>query len=774
MNSTRLFRIPGSRIGLLLAGLLVFAQAVAGFAGNTYMTDLTPNAEVTEPDCHSFTIDVTQASGASALLALHVYDVDEEAGELDTVSLNGIPLGTLSGSNEMWSTTTFDVTGVVNYVDVDGGINTVEICIDPGGGEPTEWVAEIDWGQILIDGGSAADADIVSLDASGTWNAIQVETSVHATKSDTYRLEINLLDSVGNNYDIAVDSFPMSGGSSTTRGNAVALPIEPAATETFTVEANLFNHTTGVLQQVMTTTWTYVSNHPPTATDVSVQFDEDTPYVFAAGDFGYSDSDGDPLDHIRITSLEGAGDLTIGGLDAIPDQVVTAAQLAAGQLVYTPLPEEHGTPYDSFRFDVRDGTEYSASDYVMTIDVNSVDDPVDAVADSDTVAEDGALVVGAPGVLANDTFADGGASVVVVDDVDHGSLLLNLDGSYTYIPVARYSGSDRFVYELSDADGDTAQAVVELEVLHVNHPPKADAGGSYRGVVGREIKLSAWFSSDPDVEDRLQYRWDLDGDGTFDTGWLDQARWSVMYEEPFAGLVTLEVRDLYRFRPTGTTSTDQALVIVTERPPEIHSVLFLDLDGNGVKDESDVSLAEIPLLLDGETLVYTNEDGQVVFPDLVPGEHRVEIHDEGLVLLDSRGYRVEEFVVTVVAAPGEPTLVLFASQRIVGTVRGVVFTDLNGSAQRDRGEPGVAGVRVTIDGESSRTTAGDGLFLFLNVRVGEHRLTVSAERGETEVTLLVVGGTETVVDVALKPETTNGGFLDVKVEREPVASSDGG
>jgi len=774
VNSTRLLRIPGSRIGLLLAGLLVFVQAVAGFAGNTYMTDLTPNAEVTEPDCHSFTIDVTQASGASALLALHVYDVDEEAGELDTVSLNGIPLGTLSGSNEMWSTTTFDVTGVVNYVDVDGGINTVEICIDPGGGEPTEWVAEIDWGQILIDGGSAADADIVSLDASGTWNAIQVETSVHATKSDTYRLEINLLDSVGNNYDIAVDSFPMSGGSSTTRSSTVALPSEPLATETFIVEANLFNQTTGVLQQVMTTTWTYVSNHPPTATDVSVQFDEDTPYVFAAGDFGYSDSDGDPLDHIRITSLEGAGDLTIGGLDAIPDQVVTAAQLAAGQLVYTPLPEEHGTPYDSFRFDVRDGTEYSASDYVMTIDVNSVDDPVDAVADSDTVAEDGALVVGAPGVLANDTFADGGASVVVVDDVDHGSLSLNLDGSYTYIPVARYSGSDRFVYELSDADGDTAQAVVELEVLHVNHPPKADAGGSYRGVVGREIKLSAWFSSDPDVEDRLQYRWDLDGDGTFDTGWLDQARWSVMYEEPFAGLVTLEVRDLYRFRPTGTTSTDQALVIVTERPPEIHSVLFLDLDGNGVKDESDVSLAEIPLLLDGETLVYTNEDGQVVFPDLVPGEHRVEIPDEGLVLLDSRGYRVEEFVVTVVAAPGEPTLVLFASQRIVGTVRGVVFTDLNGSAQRDRGEPGVAGVRVTIDGESSRTTAGDGLFLFLNVRVGEHRLTVSAERGETEVTLLVVGGTETVVDVALKPETTNGGFLDVKVEREPVASSDGG
>jgi len=774
VNPTRLLRIPGLGIGLVLAGLLVCAQAVTGFAGNTYMTDLSPNVEVTEPDCYSFTIAVNQASGTSALLALRVYDVDEEAGELDTVSLNGIPLGTLSGTNETWSTTTFNITGAVNYLDVDGGINTVEICIDPGGGEPTEWVAEIDWGQILIDGGSAADADIVSLAASGTWSAIQVDTAVHATNTDTYRLEINLLDSVGNNYDIAVDTFLLSGGSSTTRVNTVALPSEPLATETFTVEANLFNQTTGVLQHVLTTTWTYVSNDPPTAGNASVLFDEDTPYVFAAGDFGYSDSDGDPLDHIRITSLEGVGDLTVGGLDAISNQVVTAAQLAAGQLVYTPLPEEHGAPYDSFRFDVHDGTEYSASDYLMSVAVSPVDDPVIASSDTGSVDEDGMLNIAAPGVLGNDSHVDGGASVIVVDDVDHGSLSLNLDGSYTYVPVARYSGADRFVYELSDADGDTAQAAVELEVLHVNHPPKANAGGSYRGVVGREIELSAWFSSDPDVEDRLQYRWDLNGNGTFDTGWLDQARWSVMYEEPFAGLATLEVRDLYRFQPTGATSSAQALVIVTERPPEIHSVLFLDLDGNGVKDGSDVSLAEIPLLLDGATLVYTNEDGQVAFPDLVPGEHRVEIPEEGLELLDSRGYSVEEFVVTVVAAPGEPTLVLFASQRIVGTVRGVVFTDLNGSAQRDGGEPGVAGVRVTIDGESSRTTAGDGLFLFLNIRVGEHRLTVSAERGETEVMLLVLGGTETVVDIALKPEAADGGFLDVKVEREPVVSSDGG
>ena len=281
----------------IAAGLLLALLAVAATAGNTYMTDLVPNVEVTEPDCYEFTIYVDQASGSSAILTLRVNDVDEEAGELDEVYLNGVYLGVLSGTNDTWSTTSFNITSQIIY----NADNTVRICIDPGGGEATDWRAEIDWGQILVDGGSAADADIVTVSASGTWNAISVQTNVSATHTDDFRLEINLLDSTNNNKDIATEVFHLTGGSSTTRTMIVSLPSEPTATETFTIEANLFNDTTGVQQTVKTTTWTYSADEPPTDIILSnAHVDENLPALSLVGTLAAVDADSGSHDFTLI------------------------------------------------------------------------------------------------------------------------------------------------------------------------------------------------------------------------------------------------------------------------------------------------------------------------------------------------------------------------------------------------------------------------------------------------------------------------------------------
>lgn len=207
---------------------LLLSVALAASGGNTYVTDLSPDQEVTEPDCYSFTITVDQTSGSSASLSLRVHDVDEESGELDEVYLNGIFLGHLSGTNSTWSTTTFDISAYDIY-DRD---NTIQVCVDPGVVVPdtdsSTWVATIDWGQILVDGGSAEDAEITDVRANGEWNAIEVQTDITASQADTYRLEINLLDSGDNNKDIAIDTFMLSGSQSTTRTNTVSLPTEPS------------------------------------------------------------------------------------------------------------------------------------------------------------------------------------------------------------------------------------------------------------------------------------------------------------------------------------------------------------------------------------------------------------------------------------------------------------------------------------------------------------------------------------------------------------------
>src|SRR5437762_1024563 len=71
-----------------------------------------------------------------------------------------------------------------------------------------------------------------------------------------------------------------------------------------------------------------------------------------------------------------------------------------------------------------------------------------AVADSYTTAEDTALSITAPGILANDT---GGATSAIRDSGPlHGTLNLNPDGSFSYTPAKDYNGPDSFTYHASD------------------------------------------------------------------------------------------------------------------------------------------------------------------------------------------------------------------------------------------------------------------------------------------------------------------------------------
>src|SRR5439155_11019019 len=70
------------------------------------------------------------------------------------------------------------------------------------------------------------------------------------------------------------------------------------------------------------------------------------------------------------------------------------------------------------------------------------DHPPKAVADAYSMSQGGSLAISAPGVLANDTDAEGDIlSAVLVSGPAHGVLALNGDGSFTYTPSAGFSGS---------------------------------------------------------------------------------------------------------------------------------------------------------------------------------------------------------------------------------------------------------------------------------------------------------------------------------------------
>ena len=68
-----------------------------------------------------------------------------------------------------------------------------------------------------------------------------------------------------------------------------------------------------------------------------------------------------------------------------------------------------------------------------------------------------------------------------VDNVDHGTLLLNSDGSFTYTPDGLFAGTDSFTYQVSDGHGGTDTAVVTIDVEAAAAPGQVlvlDAGGS--------------------------------------------------------------------------------------------------------------------------------------------------------------------------------------------------------------------------------------------------------------------------------------------------------
>jgi len=104
--------------------------------------------------------------------------------------------------------------------------------------------------------------------------------------------------------------------------------------------------------------------------------------------------------------------------------------------------------------------------------------PPVAVDDSYSVDEDEILSVPTSeiyGVLKNDKDDDGDTLTAVLDEnVSHGTLELNPDGSFTYEPDDDFHSTDTFTYKAHDGQVYSEKATVTITVNSVNDPPVAD------------------------------------------------------------------------------------------------------------------------------------------------------------------------------------------------------------------------------------------------------------------------------------------------------------
>jgi uncharacterized repeat protein (TIGR03803 family) len=185
-------------------------------------------------------------------------------------------------------------------------------------------------------------------------------------------------------------------------------------------------------------------NDAPVAVDDSYENPEDTS-MSVAGIASVlrndRDVDGDPLTVILVTPP--AGTLIIR---------------ADGAFDYTPRPNFSGI--DTFTYRVADGS-LTSNVATVSIVVTPVNDAPLAANDFYSTPQDAPLTLAAPGVLANDSDVEGTPLTATwASGPSNGTLTLNSDGSFTYIPEAGFTGAVPFDYRTSDGAASTSARVV--------------------------------------------------------------------------------------------------------------------------------------------------------------------------------------------------------------------------------------------------------------------------------------------------------------------------
>jgi len=117
---------------------------------------------------------------------------------------------------------------------------------------------------------------------------------------------------------------------------------------------------------------------------------------------------------------------------------------------------------------------------------------------------------------------------------------LNLVDGWNRIDITGYNQNSGYAFSCGALA--TLVDIMNSSPFELNRPPAADAGGPYVADEGSAVPFDGSGSSDPDG-DVLQYRWDFDNDGTWDTPWSSDPTASYTWGDNRTGTVRLEVTD---------------------------------------------------------------------------------------------------------------------------------------------------------------------------------------------------------------------------------------
>ena len=191
-----------------------------------------------------------------------------------------------------------------------------------------------------------------------------------------------------------------------------------------------------------------ITSTPPTAAT------EGSPYHYPVG---ASDPDGDTLAY---------------ALDAAPPGM--AIDAASGLVVWTPADGQAGAHGVTVRATDPGGLFATQS---FTVTVAGLNDAPLAQDDAYRMIQRGTLTVAAPGMLANDSDPDAGDTLAAVNfgalTPAGGTLVRNADGSFSFTPPLRFTGTKLFSYQAQDGQGALSNVAAVAITVSANRPPLA-------------------------------------------------------------------------------------------------------------------------------------------------------------------------------------------------------------------------------------------------------------------------------------------------------------
>lgn len=200
-------------------------------------------------------------------------------------------------------------------------------------------------------------------------------------------------------------------------------------------------------------------NDAPRLAGESATLDEDAQARFSIAALLANDTDVDNL-HSELV-FTAAGNATNGSV-----------QIVAGEIVFTPTVNFNGAA--SFSYTVSDGVGGS-SQATANLNFTQVNDA--PVANSELVwgKRNVSYTLSQAALLANDTDVEspGSLQISAISNVQHGTALLNADGSVSFTPESGYAGRGSFDYLVRDPDGATSTATAQIDFSRVNLTPTA-------------------------------------------------------------------------------------------------------------------------------------------------------------------------------------------------------------------------------------------------------------------------------------------------------------